>query len=101
MIFSHVLYQLSYPATGCGTEAAAQRKGRRGARQSAVNPRQRSGTGQLYDRCRSPCADRQSGGGGRLTMRHSYHFTRNGMTSRATMLMTLIIGLMAGPAVSL
>ena len=29
------------------------------------------------------------------------YLTRNGMTSRATMLMTLIIGLMAGPAVSL
>ncbi len=29
------------------------------------------------------------------------YFTRNGMMSRATMLITLIIGLMAGPAVSL
>ena len=29
------------------------------------------------------------------------YLMRNGMTSRATMLMTLIIGLMAGPAVSL
>ena len=31
----------------------------------------------------------------------SCYLMRNGMTSRATMLMTLIIGLMAGPAVSL
>src|SRR5674476_60350 len=34
-------------------------------------------------------------------LRRDAYLTRNGMTSRATMLMTLIIGLMAGPAVSL
>jgi len=36
----------------------------------------------------------------RALVRQCY-LMRNGMTSRATMLMTLIIGLMAGPAVSL
>src|SRR5665647_2300195 len=34
-------------------------------------------------------------------LRRDVYLTRNGMTSRATMLMTLIIGLMAGHAVSL